>query len=410
MSRYDSVTCLGCGCSCDDIAVTVDGTRIASVERSCILGTQWFGDGSTARSARISGAIVEPEVALSKAGSRLRTASASGRALVYLAAEVNTDGQRAAVALADSLGARIDSVSSDTISQGILAAQRRGRSSATLGELRDRVDVAVFWGVDPTERYPRFLERYLPRAGRQFIAVDVGGAGGPADADQRLIVSAAEELGALAVMRATAAGRIPPGLEGPMAAAAEIGKRLAAARYCAVIHDAEPGASGPNPGRAEGLIALTQGLNTPTRAALCGLRAGGNRMGADQVLTWQTGFPMTVDFAGGAPRYQPARPTSALLAASAIDLMVVVGDYRTLPSGVATALDPSRTIVIGPNATVAAPEASIAIDTGRAGIHEGGTAFRLDDVVLPLTALLPGPTTLAGVLDAVRLAAAGVVR
>ncbi|MEP6475468.1 MAG: hypothetical protein ABJC74_17205 [Gemmatimonadota bacterium] len=394
MSRFESVTCLGCGCSCDDIAVTVDGTRIANVERSCTLGTKWFGDGSTAQSTRIGGRVVEPEVAWAEAGSRLRTSSASGRALVYLAAEVTTDGQRAAVALADRLGARIDSVSSDTIARGILAAQRRGRSSATLGELRDRVDLAVFWGVDPADRYPRFLERYLPRAGRQFIAVDVGEARGPADADQRLIVSAAEELGALAVMRAAAAGRLPPGLEGPMAAAAEIGKRLTAARYCAVIHDAEPGAIAPNPERAEGLIGLTQGLNTPTRAALCGLRAGGNRMGADQVLTWQTGFPMTVDFAGGAPRYQPARPASALLAAGAIDLVVVVGDYHTLPPGVAGALDPNRTIVIGPNATVTAPPEAIAIDTGRAGIHEGGTAFRLDDVPLPVTALLPGPLTI----------------
>jgi formylmethanofuran dehydrogenase subunit B len=329
--------------------------------------------------------------------------------MIYLAADLNTDSQRAAVALADRLGARVDSLSSDTVAQGIVAAQRRGRVGATLGELRHRADVVMFWGVDPAERYPRFSERCLPgasglevprgRADRHLIAVDIGGNRGPADADARLALSAAEELAALSVMRAAVGGRAPAGLEGALAAAAAIATRLTTAKYCAVIYDAEPGATPGDPSRAEGLIALTQALNTPTRAALCALRAGGNRMGAEQVLTWQTGFPFAVDFAGGTPSYQPARTTATLLAAGALDCVLVLGDYRSVPAAVLPLLARGPTVVIGPGATSAAPAEAIAIDAARAGIHEGGTAFRLDDVPLPLTALLPGAVTVGALLE-----------
>lgn len=405
---FEAVTCLGCGCACDDIRITIEGARISATGGACSLGEQWFGDGGVTAGARIGSQAVERTAALAQAARWLTAALPRGRAMIYLAAELNTDSQRAAIALADRLRARIDSLSSDTVAQGILAAQRRGRASATLGELRHRADVVMIWGVDPSERYPRFSERCVPaavglevprgRADRLVIAVDIGTSRGPADADERLTLTPAEELGALSVMRAAVAGRTPSGLEGSLAGAAAIAKRLTTAKYCAVVYDAEPGPVPADPGRAEGLIALTQALNTPTRAALCALRAGGNRMGSEQVLAWQTGFPIAVDFSGGTPTYQPDRSTAALLAAGALDCVLVVGDFRSLPVTVATRLSGRQIIVIGPGATGTAPAEAIAIDTGRAGIHEAGTAFRLDDVPLPLTALLPGPATISGLL------------
>ena len=53
-----------------------------------------------------------------------------------------------------------------------LPAQRRGRATATLGEISNRADVLLFWGVDPAERYPRLPLALRagsggnPRAGR----------------------------------------------------------------------------------------------------------------------------------------------------------------------------------------------------------------------------------------------------
>ena len=52
-----------------------------------------------------------------------------------------------------------------------------------------------------------------------------------------------------------------------------------------------------------------------------------------------------------------------------------------------------------PRRRAAAPR-SVAIDTGLAGVHDAGTALRLDDVPLPVRALVPGPPAAATVVKA----------
>jgi formylmethanofuran dehydrogenase subunit B len=120
------------------------------------------------------------------------------------------------------------------------------------------------------------------------------------------------------------------------------------------------------------------------------LRAGGNRNGAESVMTWQTGFPMTVDYSRGVPRYRPDDAAATLLERGAVDAIVLVGDARAegIPS-----MDGVPRVVIGPWASQAEPAAEVAIDTGVAGIHEGGMAFRMDDIPLPLRPSLPGPSS-----------------
>jgi formylmethanofuran dehydrogenase subunit B len=64
------------------------------------------------------------------------------------------------------------------------------------------------------------------------------------------------------------------------------------------------------------------------------------------------------------------------------------------------------TVVIGPRASEARFTTRVAIDTGVAGIHEGGTAYRTDEVPLRLRPPLPGGRSavevLAALLTAVR--------
>src|SRR5207247_5652488 len=40
-----NATCLGCGCTCDDITVVVRKDHIAEARNACALGAAWFGDG-----------------------------------------------------------------------------------------------------------------------------------------------------------------------------------------------------------------------------------------------------------------------------------------------------------------------------------------------------------------------------
>jgi formylmethanofuran dehydrogenase subunit B len=400
----EDATCLGCGCACDDITVIVRAGRIAEARAACALGRAWFGDGTAPARARSGGRDVGADTALADAARLLDSAA---RPLVYLATDLSCEAQRAAAAIADRLGAMLDSLTTDTVAVGILAAQRRGRATATLGEIRHRADVMVFWGVDPDVSYPRYTSRYAPlpagmhigggRAARAVVAVDIGPTVGPSDADVRMGLSADEELDAIAWLRmlvkhgdARYDGR--PEL-------AELSRRLLAARYAVIVYDAEP-VTGRDPGRAEGLIALVQELNAFTRAAVSALRGGGNRSGADAVLMWQTGFPMAVDFARGTPRYRPHEGARATLARGDVDVALVAGRADGLPAPVGAALAGARVVCIGPFATSSAVAAEVAIDGGVAGIHEGGSAVRMDDVPLPLRPALDGPPSTAGLLRA----------
>ncbi|MGH7513019.1 MAG: hypothetical protein ACREOQ_08865 [Gemmatimonadales bacterium] len=419
-TRVESVTCLGCGCGCDDLAVEIAGDRVASVSPPCPLGRAWFGDGGVPWAVRRSGADSTLEAAVADAAEVLATAS--GRVLLVLAPDVSAQAQGAALALADLLQATVETATSDPAAAGLLAAQRRGRAAATLGEVRNRADAVLFWAVDPGPRYPRFWSRYAPdpagthvpdgRAGRTVIAVTVGQDRGPAGADLELALRPDQEVPALSVMRAVAVGNQLGELPAPLQRAAEIAGRLVQARYSAIVHEAEPGAEpARDPYRAEGLLGLAQALNGPSRAALSSLRAGGNRSGAEAALTWLTGYPMAVTYRSGAPEYRPASRGVAAAAGEAAAILVV-GAAAALSDVFWSAAGRNPVVVIGPRASETASPARVAVDTGVAGIHEGGTAYRMDDVPLrlrpPLAAVRTAVDVLASLLAAIR--ARGVAR
>ena len=391
-----NATCLGCGCTCDDITVVVKQDHIAEARNACALGAAWFGDGSVPAETRVNGRAASLEQALTEAA---RILNGARHALVYLAGDISSETQREAVAIADRLHAAIDSLAA-TAAPAVLAAQRRGRAGATLGEIRQRADLVVFWAVDPSGRYPRYGSRYAvePRGvaapqGRQsraLVAVDVGENLGPADANGRVAIAPGDEVDGLEIMRATVQGRAV-GEDARFRPAVELARRMTGARYVVIVADGEPGLTPADPARAEALVTLAQALNGPTRCALSTLRGGGNRSGADAVLTWQTGFPFAVDFARGYPSYQPQAGAATLLGGGDVDAALVVGTPATLPVSVATGLARVRSVVIGARASAATFQPAVTIDTGLAGVHEGGTAFRMDDVPLPLRPALEAP-------------------
>jgi formylmethanofuran dehydrogenase subunit B len=420
------VTCLGCGCTCDDITLAVRDNRIVEAHQACELGVAWFGDGAVPAGASVDGRSSSVDAALDATAALL---ARSGRALVYVAPGLSCEAQREAVALADATRASLDTVTSDGAGAVILAAQALGRTGASLGEIRNRADVVVFWGLDPAVAYPRFWSRYAPgpegvhiaggRPNRHVIAVDIGEARGPADADLRVTVADGNEIAALTSL-ATIANSLPmaPTLDEIAAvteAALEAHKHrkgtswevarqlvplLTHGRYVAIVTDGESLAPREsNLARAEALVRLAQALNGPTRCALVTLRGGGNRVGADAVLTSQTGYPMAIDFSRGYPRYSPYDDARARLTGGGADAVVVLGDASHLADDFVNAVASLPHAVIGPRATEGRLRGgTAAVDTGIAGIHESGTALRLDDVPLPLRKALTGPPAAADIL------------
>ena len=402
-----SVTCLGCGCGCDDLTVRVRAGRITELSPPCPLAKRWFGDGTVPREIRVEGSPATIEQAIDAAAAIL---SGAERPMVLIAPDLTTEAQRTAIAIGDALQAEVDGATSDSAAAGILVAQRRGRAAASLGEIRNRADVVLFWGVDPQERYPRYRERYAAAAPathvgrRTLLSVSVGADRGPEKSEFEAEFTPGEEVDALAIMQATIRGRQLGELPERLRPAVTIAEHLVRGRYVAIVHDAESGREERDAQWTESLVALAQALNGPTRAALSSLRAGGNRSGAEAALTWQTGYPMRVSFREGHPRVRSGGSGLDRLRSGGADAVLAAGSVAAL-GDLRLALDRVPGVVIGPGAS-AVTGARVAIDTGIAGIHEPGTGYRMDDVPLPLSPVLESPRaageTLGLLLGAVR--------
>jgi formylmethanofuran dehydrogenase subunit B len=421
-STFRDRTCLGCGCACDDVEVVVRGGRIVEARNACSLGLAWFGDGTVPARTLVEGRDASLDEAIDAAA---RLIGGASRPVIYLAPDITCEAQRGAIALADAVRGVVDTVTSANVMPSILATQELGRASATLGEVRNRADVLVFWGVDPSLRYPRYWSRYAPepagvhvphgRRSRTVVAVDVGDARGPSDADVRLAVAPDEEVAVLTALKAgigdQGSGIRETRSEGegrardprsPIPDPDNLLPTLVASRYLVFVADAEP-QERRDAGRAAALIALTQALNGPTRCALSLLRAGGNRSGADACLTSQTGYPTAVDFSRGYPRYRPFDATLARIGRADADAVLVVGAASLIPPDVAVAIARLPHAVIGPRASDSRLSAGhAAVDTGIAGIHDAGLALRMDDVPLPVGKCLDGPPDTLSIVRAIR--------
>jgi formylmethanofuran dehydrogenase subunit B len=110
-----------------------------------------------------------------------------------------------------------------------------------------------------------------------------------------------------------------------------------------------------------------------------------------------------VEYSRGFPRYDPSARVSR--AGARFRAALVVGSLEATPE-LANLLGATTTVLIGPRASQASFSPRVAIDTGVAGIHEGGTAYRTDEVPLRLRPALMGPRsatdTLQLLLTAVR--------
>jgi len=107
LTTIRDVTCLGCGCACDDIGVVVDDVRIRDTPNACRLGIDWFGDGRVPARSCMDGRDVTIDDAVLGAATML---DGSARPLVYLAPGISCETQGEATAIADLLRARLSSV------------------------------------------------------------------------------------------------------------------------------------------------------------------------------------------------------------------------------------------------------------------------------------------------------------
>lgn len=381
-SNAHQTVCLGCGCACDDIEIVeISENETPTIRNACELGEVWLAGTRDGARCEVEGKEVALAEAISAAAERL--SERLGAVLVYVGDDLSIAAHGDAIGLADRWGATIDGPAADTVAEGMLATARRGRSSGTLGELRHGVDLVLWWGIDPDERYPRFVERFIAAgrfdgADRRQVAVDVGVERGPEAVPDRIGIPPEEELETIGQLR----GILRGSWRGePLAGAQRLAECCRDGGRIGIVYDAEPRAEVPT-GRAEALQLLAQQLYGEKRTATWGLRAGGNRNGWESVMTWQTGFPFGVDFGAGWPRFVGEESVAGRLDRERYETVLMLGRWDAVPPEVQEGFGGTRVVVIGPRATEAPWRIEVAIETGRVGIHEEGLVARMDDVPL----------------------------
>jgi formylmethanofuran dehydrogenase subunit B len=394
------LTCAGCGVLCDDVTVERSGEAVR-MEPPCGLGAAWFSDRVRAPAntpaATIGGRPADIETALTRSAELL---GAARRPLLHGFDGATVEDARAAVALADRLGALVVTEGVGGAWPGAAAVPLRGASTATLGEIRDRSQLVVIWREDPETTHPRLLDRLGFGAGsssrlaaeRTLVVVDDRDTATARRADLRLRWARERDLDALLCLHAlqrnvaVRANDLGSDLRGLL-------ERINAVPHTAFAHGPGLIAGAGGQRRALALHELVRALCHHRHVVTLALPSAAGTRGAQDVLAWQTGYSGNVDLASGHPELVTA--TRPLATGDGVDVSLrIEGASGKLPDAV--------TEIALCSLPVGGVEVSIR--TAAAGLEATGTAHRLDGVPLALQAPLPGDTPTAAALLARLLA------
>ena len=411
--QLSSVACPFCGLLCDDLRVAAAKGDVRVEDKGCARSRTLFAArAGAAPRPLVDGAPATLEEALARAGQILR---ACGQPLL-LCAGTDVAGARALLELAERTGAVVDHVNGDALMRNALVLQDSGWVSTTLTEVRNRADLLVFAGGDPASRFPRFFERCFGEGDAMFVSgerefVFLGEL--PADfpaalqrRTKRVGLQARDLAEGFGALRALAAGRaLRTGAVGgvPVAELAGLLARMRAARYGVLVWAGADLDFAHAELAVQGMCALVQQLNADSRFSVLALGGSDGDLTLAQVATWQSGYPLRLSFASGAPEYDPVRFTGRrLLERKEADALLFVSafDAQHLPP----ATDAPTVVLARPGAQP--PRAEVYIPVATPGIHHSAHLYRTDNVVairlrqLAESSLPPVARVLAGIAQA----------
>jgi formylmethanofuran dehydrogenase subunit B len=389
--------------------LTVEGNTITKAKNACVLGKAWFLNHHIEDRpvATIHGQPATFEAAVEKAAEILTSATFP---ITYGLSDTTCEAQRVAVAITDWIGGTVDTTTSVCHGPSGMAFQGVGEVTCSLGEVRNRADFILFWGGNPAESHPRHFTRYslmpkgeyLPngRKDRYAVLVDVRKTKSAKAADLFLQVKPRGDFELAWALRALVAGleldaeaiKLSTGIE--LAVLKDVAERMKAAKFGVILFGMGLTMTRGKHLNSEAVLLLARDLNKYTRFTAKPMRGHGNVTGADNVVSWSTGYPFGVNLNRGYPRFNPGEfTTSDTLARKEADAaMIIASDpmsnfsqpardhLRSIPS-----------IVLDPKLSETAKVATVAFTTSVYGINTAGTVYRMDDVPLYLRPAFESP-------------------
>jgi formylmethanofuran dehydrogenase subunit B len=279
-----------------------------------------------------------------------------------------------------------------------------------LGEVKNRADLVIFWGCNPLESHMRHLARYsvTPRGlftpegrkGRRVVAIDIRPTPTTKNADEFIQVRPEKTFEIATTLRALVSGvRLSVGDDGlvagvPVARWRELAEAIRSCRYGVVFFGLGVTQCRGWDLNAEQLSALVREANVHSRFYAIAMRGHGNVAGGNQVMGWQTGYPIAVNFSRGYPRYNPGEfSVLGLLARRDVDaaLIVATDPGAHLPQDSVRALREIPTVYLEPHNNPTTEWATVVIPVAPAGVAAAGTFYRMDNVPLRVKKLVDSP-------------------
>jgi len=409
-----NVACPFCGLACDDLSIAVvAGDHVTVSEAGCALSRKGFERAPAKPTPMIGSRAASLDEAMAAAVDILR----NSRQPLFAGLATDVAGLRAVMQLAERTGGIVDHLGADGFFRNLRVVQDSGWMTTTLSEVRNRVDLLLIVGPDPTPQFPRFYERCVAARPTLFAETNQPRVVrlGPAPAGdvipaQQLVCDLERLPEAVAALRCLVGGRSLAAAEIaglPVDSLRALAGQLKAATYGVVTWMAGAFAFAGAELLAQALADLVRDVNQATRCAALPLTGSENVMGAHQVCTWQTGFPLRTSFAGGAPAHDPLLyGTARLLREHEVDALVWISSFH--PAAPPATRTPTIVLAAAPLRFERQPEVHIPI--GTPGIDHAGEIFRTDGVVaLPLAKLRDGGRpSAADVLGRIDRAFAGV--
>ena len=397
-----NATCTFCGCVCDDMELTVDldEKRITKAKKACVLGRAWFAEHTIGDwpVAMIDGKEVSKEEAIEEAAQTLVKAKFP---IIYGLSDTTCEAQRQAVAITDIIKGTIDTTTSVCHGPSGLAFQGVGESTMSLGEVKNRADLVIYWGGNPAASHPRHFTRYtvtpkgmfIPngKKDRTVVLVDVRKTPSVPVADIFIQLKPGKDFEVLWALRALVKGKkIDASIEEEtgvsLATLEDLVDKMKNCRYGVLFFGMGLTMTRGRHFNSGALMALTTDLNEFTHFVAKPVRGHGNVTGADNVVSWQTGYPFGVNFNRGYPRFNPGEFTTVdtLSRGDADAAMFIASDPASnFPKAAIEHMKKIPVISLDTKQTETSKLAHVAFATSTYGINTGGTVYRMDD--LPIT-------------------------
>ena len=418
----ENVICTFCASGCDDLEITHDGRRVESARKGCAISLSRFTSTKESR-------ILEPLVRTRGALKPTTFAKAVDRAarilnnarypLLYGWSQTSCEAISKGVELAELVGGLIDNTTTSCHGPTILGIQDVGEATCTLGEVRHSADLIIYWGCNPIHSHPNHMNRFTvfskgrfrkTRKDRKLIVVDVRRTDTAKLADRFIRVQPNSDYELLTALRTAIKGEEieQDSVAGVSAQTIEeIADIMINCEFGALFFGLGLTMTAGKHRNAEAALALARDLNYVTKFVIIPMRGWFNVTGANEVSTWQTGYPYAVDLSQGYPRFNPG-DTSAIdaVARGEVDVAVVVASdpVSHFPKAAVKHLLEIPIITLEPKETPTSAASEVVIPSAILGIEATGTIYRIDGVPLEARKVIDPPAGVRSdveILDAI---------